>query len=310
MGQKDAKEILTEFMSEHFGEWLGKKLLAMKLLEYGKTNINDFSEFELKQFVDIMMRTLFYKMRVPSQVKIIKLMLMNKLFGKEEAIKIAAESTYVSGVRPIEFMHELFGRFLGDKLIRLAEKSFHEVNIAKQDELKQVLFMKKVVAKLFSFDKDFESDMKLQMLIFIKRGPKRQNFLLKMMKEEQYKDKISHVYDEFVEWMEDEEEDITDVMIFLEKQKNIGLKNKEKQLDKSQIKEAVNVTLLDFLSDYMSSSEIKQFMDEEKTRLEIDEIAFAEKKKKQKFIDDFLCLNVINQFSIQRTCNQTESLKV
>ncbi|MBN2881150.1 hypothetical protein JXM83_03785 [Candidatus Woesearchaeota archaeon] len=298
------KKSLVGFMSEHFGDVIGKQLLSMKLLQYKKFDLDEFSDYELKSFIDVLIDSLFGKIRTDSQVKMIKLDLLNKIFGKEESINVMAQEQDSAKVKPIEFLQVLFGTDLGKSVLKTAKMEFNEPHIETGDELQQIMFLKRVVEKLFNYDENLKDDVDVMMLSFVKNGKVTHNVL-----EEDVDKRTLHMFEDLLFWIR--EFNSGDVDLAIKGIHNLNMDDTlRKDLDDLEIKVLGKVQNDDeqsrassievFIADYLGLDGAHEFMEQEKAKFDVKEILALPEEQQHEFIDDFMHQGVLNEYSLQR----------
>jgi len=275
---------LVEFMYEHFGEMLGKKLLTFKLIEFGSLDIEHFTDSEMKNFIHFLMETLISKMRTEEQVNSIHMNLLRDVLGEIR-----------SKIIPLDFMFELFGKLIGLEIIKLGKLEYKLPDIEKEPDTKQVAFMEKIIIKLFGFRQDFLTNVLTRMLEFLSKGPKRETIIESLM-EENPKD-VNHVFMQILEWVEElDKEELERILWLVEQMKK--RRTKVQTLSKKKvIKEKSE--LIGILKQYLGQS-AKEFIDEEKKKFGIDDLSTLDDKKREQLMNDFLMRREINPFSDQR----------
>lgn len=303
-----AKESIKDFMNEHFGDWLGMQLLNMKLLEYGQDDLDNFTDFELKTFIEILMKTLFEKIRTKDQVRLMKFILLEKIFGKKEVLKIAAEKQYSKVTMPIEFIYDLFGKAIGKIILDSAKEEFDEPDITNQDELKQILFMKKIIKKIFGESKQFHKRIDLDMLIFIKQGIKKENIIEIYSKERKFKNDMGSAFIKIIEMSKSKDPKEIEKLLTLIKEmtKNLPskeLKEKYDELTKNISKndnDSMNLKITQFLTEYLGKERTISFIQEELIKFKIKDMAEISLDLQNQIIEDFKNESIINEYSKQR----------
>lgn len=328
--KKDAKIVITTFMQEHFGEWVGKELLAMKIIEYQHLDWDNYKDYELKAFLNLLFETTFSKFMTKDEVKMNKLIMMTKIFGKEEAIESMSTNISSKTTQPLNFMRVLFGNVVGDAMIDVAGKVLGKNDIRKSNELDQVLFMKEIIGRIFRSNKNIQNNVNLDMLRFMKSGSHKKNIIeaaLDGIKTPENFDEAKKAYKEIVDFMKDsdpgkldkiidelikqisesnslDEEQILALSEFVRKyacgiSEKIKIKQKHHKKKKSEDK-SLTLELTYVLEPFLGLKEAKRVIGTIQKNYALDDIRKGTKKEKSGFIKDLMQSNLLKDFSMQR----------
>lgn len=314
---KEAKRTIIQFMNEHFGQGIGKNLLAVKMMGFKISDLAELSNHEMKLFLDYLFKNLIVKTRDQQQTKMLKMVLYADIFGKKQAMDYVAESEPEKSMNPLDYMKELFGKDLHGKVLMMAKKFFQEPNIEKKDELMQITFMKNLFSVLFGFDKDLEDLVNLNLLKFVKKGANANFFLpyvityqkkkkqvivktvenfvlnLKVLDPEEFQIMLV-LLEQYQQYMQSlSKRDIDDLLKKIDIGQNPDFTRHE---DENKITKIYNI-----LEKYLGEAETKRVIITEFQRLKIKKLDKTSENTRIKFIDDVMAHSAFKYYSSNKT---------
>jgi hypothetical protein len=168
------------FLDEHFGSILAENYIRMIQKQKGIANLDTATDKEQEGFMFALCQKIYGKMMKPDDLKKQTYLVFYKIFGAERAMQSFGKSDV--SIQPITFLYFVFGKMFGEFVLEQGEKIYDEKDIKKQDELKQVLFVKKLLNAIFEeFPEKYREEINVRFLIFLKFGENPEKDILKFL---------------------------------------------------------------------------------------------------------------------------------
>jgi hypothetical protein len=173
-GARNCKEELLKIISSVVGNKMAKLILYQKMRDLDIHELNDSSEYIQKILISELFKENMLKILDESEIKSLKLVLFSKLYGKDKAQEFLYEDFYVKTKKPMDFVYAIFGKVMGDVLIKHGQQKFGISNVKHVQEYKQVIFMEQLFKIMFDgFPEEMHDSIKLSMVKFVKLGDKK-----------------------------------------------------------------------------------------------------------------------------------------